>query len=196
MKLASLYELLDEPRKALALVYEGTITLQVHPKDFRLIYLVIDARKRRRAEGQFTDGNEHSSSTPSAQGGASLFEEKRKATKSGQQRKLTLAQLKELEAKKEAQVVKGYRRLTELWPAMMQDERDAERAWMEEAEKLVETYRETRNLFAASRVCLRLSISLCGLINEVTSNGGACSLELRLGLLQKRTKTVWRLDCI
>ncbi|KAF4563013.1 transcription factor TFIIIC subunit tfc4 [Pleurotus pulmonarius] len=134
MKLASLYELLDEPRKALALVYE-----------------VIDARKRRRAEGQSTDGNEHSSSTPTAQGGASLFEEKKKATKSVQQRKLTLAQLKELEAKKEAQVVSGYRRLTELWPAMVEDAGDAEKAWMEEAEKLVETYRETRNLFAASR---------------------------------------------
>ncbi len=163
----------------------------------RLIFVVIDARKRRRAEGQSTDGNEHSSSTPTAQGGASLFEEKKKATKSGHQRKLTLAQLKDLEAKKEAQVVRGYRRLTELWPAMVEDAGDAERAWIEEAEKLVETYRETRNLFAASRVGLRASILRYDSVDQAgISNGGACSPMPGLDQLQKPTKTVWRPDCI
>jgi general transcription factor 3C polypeptide 3 (transcription factor C subunit 4) len=51
--------------------------------------------------------------------------------------------------------LRGYRRITDLWPRILsQDEgqQDAEREWMFEAEKLVDTFRETRNLFLTSRV--------------------------------------------
>ena len=35
---------------------------------------------------------------------------------------------------------------------MLADEEDAVREWLVEAEKLIETYRETRNLFLTSKV--------------------------------------------
>lgn len=75
--------------------------------------------------------------------------------------RLTHAQLRELETEKERELVRGYRRVCELWGRMLKgasdsgDEGDQEavREWMVEAEKMVETFRETRNLFLTSRVC-------------------------------------------
>jgi general transcription factor 3C polypeptide 3 (transcription factor C subunit 4) len=64
-------------------------------------------------------------------------------------------------------VVRGYRRVCELWGRMMkgagvggvgegeearEEDQEAVREWMVEAEKMVETFRETRNLFLTSRV--------------------------------------------
>ncbi|KAF8549682.1 TPR-like protein [Imleria badia] len=137
MKLAELYEIMDEPRKALELVYQ-----------------VIDARKRRpgQAEGTALPGVPSSS-----QAGASLFDEKsharskgRTTTKSG---RLTLADLKVLEEQREREVLLGYKRIEELWPRVLSAESNDEvvREWMLEAEKLVEMFRETRNLFLTSR---------------------------------------------
>ncbi|KAF8126331.1 hypothetical protein EV363DRAFT_1174437 [Boletus edulis] len=137
MKLAELYEIMDEPRKALELVYQ-----------------VIDARKRRpgQTEGMAPPG------TPSGSlAGASLFDEKsharskgRAATKSG---RLTLADLKALEEQREKEALLGYKRIEELWPSILSMQLDDEvvREWMLEAEKLVEMFRETRNLFLTSR---------------------------------------------
>lgn len=56
--------------------------------------------------------------------------------------------------------MRGYKRVSELWGRMIkgaggsQEEEDQEavREWMVEAEKMVETFRETRNLFLTSRV--------------------------------------------
>ena len=77
---------------------------------------------------------------------------------------------------KEKEVIKGYARLKEIWQDMLQERQIAEvfrlsiadggvwtmvdlveegsleKEWMLEAEKLVEAFRETRNLFLASRV--------------------------------------------
>ncbi|EIW74984.1 TPR-like protein [Coniophora puteana RWD-64-598 SS2] len=154
MKLAELYEIMDEPRKALALVYQ-----------------VIDSRKRRPA----TDSRISSTVTPETTPGpgTSLFEEKTAAGKTKGNRpsqggRLSTVQLRELEVQREREVIQGHKRLLELWPqvtggshmssadAMDVDERGAydevaEREWMLEAEKLVEMFRETRNLFLASR---------------------------------------------
>ena len=95
--------------------------------------------------------------TPSS----SLFEEstakkKSKVTKPG---RLTLPQLHELERKKEVEVKRGFKLLCELWPRMLlprgtDDQELAEREWLLEAEKLVDMFRETRNLFRTSRVSL------------------------------------------
>lgn len=67
--------------------------------------------------------------------------------------RLTHSQLRELESQKEKEVVQGYRRLKDLWSGMLAEEEGPEREWMLEAEKLVDMFRETRNLFLTSRVC-------------------------------------------
>lgn len=66
--------------------------------------------------------------------------------------KLTFAQLRELEAQKEREAAQGWHRVQELWPRMLANEEDAVREWLVEAEKLVESFRETRALFLTSRV--------------------------------------------
>jgi general transcription factor 3C polypeptide 3 (transcription factor C subunit 4) len=130
---------------------------------------VIDSRKKRPKEsasnGQTHQGSEDPTST-------SLFEEKssggvgagvksKAASGTGSRAgRLTHAQVRELEAAKEKEVVRGYKRVCELWGRMMhgasgseeEEDKEALREWMVEAEKMVETFRETRNLFLTSRV--------------------------------------------
>lgn len=113
---------------------------------------MIDSRKKRPKD---TVVNANSADPQSS----SLFEEsttkrKSKVSKTG---RLTLPQLHELERKKEEDVKRGYRLLCELWPKILLPQRTdgqepAEREWLLEAEKLVDMFRETRNLFRTSRV--------------------------------------------
>ncbi|KAF5345552.1 hypothetical protein D9758_012000 [Tetrapyrgos nigripes] len=155
MKLAEVYEMMNEPRKALDLVYQ-----------------VIDSRKRRAKEPEATPA-------PGAPSSSLFAEDKPAKSKSSRPNRLTQAQLKELEAEKEKEVLRGYYRVSEIWEAML-EEREAfvaeqanaenwresvdrlmedangregpvEREWMMEAEKLIDTFRETKNLFLASR---------------------------------------------
>ncbi|KAI0049823.1 TPR-like protein [Auriscalpium vulgare] len=136
MRLAGIYEVLGELRKAMALVDS-----------------VIDLRKRR-GRGAEDDGPQ--STEPAS---TSLFEEGSTAKKKGKGKardRLSLAQLMELEKKKEEEVKRGYKRVQELWPRMMlpagaDGQAAAEREWMLEAELLVETFRETRMLFLTTR---------------------------------------------
>ncbi|EAU87482.2 hypothetical protein CC1G_02241 [Coprinopsis cinerea okayama7 len=123
MKLAEIYEILGETRRALDLVYE-----------------VIDSRKKRKAASQQQQQQQQStpdpsSSAPNAQqqpgSGGGLFPEPKKplttttstsTTSSAHQRaqnRLTHAQLRELEAEKEREVRRGFGRLRELWGAML-----------------------------------------------------------------------------
>lgn len=44
--------------------------------------------------------------------------------------------------------------MKEIWAGMLAQETEAEREWLLEAEKLVDMFRETRNLFLTSRVGL------------------------------------------
>ncbi|GBE87309.1 TPR-like protein [Sparassis crispa] len=131
MKLAEIYEILNEPRKALDLVLQ-----------------VIDSRKKRPRQ-EVTEGGETDDAS------TSLFEEKARAKgKSASAKaanKLTPAQLRELEAVNEREVVQGFHRIKELWAGMLAGEEAAEREWLVEAEKLVESFRETRNLFLTTR---------------------------------------------
>ncbi|KAE9396193.1 TPR-like protein, partial [Gymnopus androsaceus JB14] len=101
MKLAEIYEILNEPRKALDLVYQ-----------------VIDSRKRRPKDPSQPNDNGSSAGNPSS----SLFSEDRssKNTKSSRANpsnpnRLSQAQLKELEAEKEKDVLRIYRRIKEIW---------------------------------------------------------------------------------
>ena len=74
-----------------------------------------------------------------------------------------MADLKALEEQREKEVSLGYKRIEELWPSILSAECNDEvvREWMLEAEKLIEMFRETRNLFLTSRVrvkCFRSPI--------------------------------------
>ncbi|KAI6048063.1 hypothetical protein EDC04DRAFT_2556141 [Pisolithus marmoratus] len=135
MKLAELYEIMDEPRKALELVYQ-----------------VIDSRKRRPAQPEDINVDR-----TTLQPTASLFDEKFQARQKGKaankQGRLSLAELKALEEEREKEVVTGYKRIEELWPRILGDHPvdQAEREWVLEAEKLIEMFRETRNLFLTTK---------------------------------------------
>ncbi|KAK7058184.1 TPR-like protein [Favolaschia claudopus] len=140
MKLAEIYEMLNEPRKALDLVYE-----------------VIDSRKRKPKE----DLNPVPVPDPSSsvEAFSSLIQEKKpkirasnKTASKKSSNRLSNAELREMEAKKEKEMMEGYRRLKQLWPRMLQDEGDARELWMVQAEKLIEAFRETRRLFSTSRI--------------------------------------------
>ncbi|KAJ6568937.1 hypothetical protein B0H19DRAFT_1134257 [Mycena capillaripes] len=137
MKLAEVYEILNQPRKALELVYE-----------------VIDSRKRRPKD--MTAVN--SALAPSVSVPPPLIQDKvvktrvkvSPSTKKSTNR-LSNAELREMEAHKEKEVADGYRRLKGLWPRMLQGEGEPRTQWMLEAEKLIEAFRETRRLFSTSR---------------------------------------------
>ncbi|KAF6756226.1 hypothetical protein DFP72DRAFT_894942 [Ephemerocybe angulata] len=139
MKLAEIYEILGETRRALDLVYE-----------------VIDSRKKRKTT---KEGSHEETPEPGSQALAStsLFAEekpsaKSKAAAARAQNRLTHAQLRELEAEKEKEVIRGFKRLQELWGSLLNpDDPDGEREWLLEAEKLVDMFRETRNLYLTSR---------------------------------------------
>ncbi|KAJ7927521.1 TPR-like protein [Mycena leptocephala] len=138
MKLAEIYEILNEPRKALDLVYE-----------------VIDSRKKGKQTSDVA-GQPGQAQQPSA----SLFTEAKadKATtktKSGRQR-MSLEALQELEANMERDTLKSYRRLAELYPKISKEEvNDSEREWLLQAEKMIESFRETRQLFSTSTHAFR-----------------------------------------
>ncbi|KAF8209519.1 hypothetical protein K438DRAFT_1904162 [Mycena galopus ATCC 62051] len=135
MKLAEIYEILNEPRKALELVYE-----------------VIDSRKRRPKEQQ--DANKVTDCA--APGAGPLIQDMkpripRAATAKKSTNRFSNAELREMEAQKEREVIEAYRRLKQLWPRMLEGEGEARKEWMLDAEKLVEAFRETRRLFTTSR---------------------------------------------
>ena len=113
----------------------------------------MDSRKRRNAQ---RDGPNDSAEP----GSASLFEEGKARTGKGKAsaakanvNKLTAAQLRALEAQKEREAMQGWHRVQDLWPRMLENDDEAVREWLVEAEKLVESFRETRALFLTSRVC-------------------------------------------
>lgn len=148
MKLAEIYEILNEPRKALELVFQGRQCIISMDYAAERLSSVMDSRRRRPRQGNVEDGTEDTNMT-------SLFEEKARAkgkSTSMKANKLNVAQLKELEAQKEKEVAQGFRRVQELWQRMLSGDEEAEREWLVEAEKLVESFRETRNLFQTSRV--------------------------------------------
>lgn len=163
MKLAEIYEIMNEPRRALELVYEGKSprSMYLTRLDVQLFFLVIDSRKKRPREAAFAASAGPSIGTAST----SLFQEDRMTSKtktpSGTaarpQNRLTHAQLRELEAEKEREALRGWARVQDLWSEMLtsmhgEEPTQEEREWLLEAEKLVETFRETRNLFLTSRV--------------------------------------------
>ena len=157
MKLAEIYEITNQPRKALDLVYE-----------------VIESRKKRNKAHNVSQTEE--SGGPSAS--TSLFMESAKGKASARPNRPSHAQLKEIEMEKEKEVVRGYRRLKDLWAGMLAGDDSADREWMLEAEKLVDMFRETRNLFLTSRVSVFAYIStVTFIVNDSPIRSAECFLE-------------------
>ena len=111
---------------------------------------MIDARGKRGARH-----SKHGATTnhPSVQG-ASLFEEtpSSRPNKGYKSSKSSRPVARELEAEKEKEVLKGYQRVKDLTPAMKTGNEISIKEWLLEAEKLIETFRETRRLFLSTRV--------------------------------------------
>ncbi|KAJ7136137.1 hypothetical protein C8R44DRAFT_769783 [Mycena epipterygia] len=131
MRLAEIYEILNEPRKALELVYE-----------------VIGSRS-----SQWIRSHEISTkhSSPSQLPSASLFfEDKTPKPRRALNRKApTLESLKEMELTMERDNLNNFRRITELWPAMLEGGIEgAEQDWLLHAGKMIDGFRETRQLFS------------------------------------------------
>ncbi|KZT34747.1 TPR-like protein [Sistotremastrum suecicum HHB10207 ss-3] len=113
MKLAEIYEIINEPRKALNLVSQ-----------------VIDARKRRSAKG-----NESSVAAATNRHVAnSLFDETVAASGKGKgsknTTKLSASELKELERKRQENIDAWYKRVLELMEAAIRGEAEAESEWI------------------------------------------------------------------
>ena len=147
--------------------------------DIHCLTVVIDSRKKRPKDATAPNQNQ-GNQPPEDPSNTSLFEEKSSIFGSGsggsgtggksksssggassRLGRLTHAQLRELEAAKEREIVRGYKRVCELWGRTLNgisgsgeedQDQEAVREWMVEAEKMVETFRETRNLFLTSRV--------------------------------------------
>ena len=113
-------------------------------------WAVIDARGKRNTR----QGKQSTMvSNPDAQG-ASLFEEasSSRPAKGYKSSKSSRPVARELEVEKEKEVLKGYRHVMDLTPAMKSGDEVAVKEWLLEAEKLIETFRETRRLFLSTRV--------------------------------------------
>jgi general transcription factor 3C polypeptide 3 (transcription factor C subunit 4) len=108
---------------------------------------VINSRKRKktgtaRQESVIDQPSQHDS----------LFEEKARGSKDQKPSKPSRQVTRELEAQKTKEVKQAYNRLEELQERMLNGEEAATTEWLLGAEKLVETFRETRRLFLSTRV--------------------------------------------
>ena len=65
---------------------------------------------------------------------------------------MSTAQLIKLENERKEEALAWYKRVRDLWPAMMNGQPEAEREWLVEGEKLVEMFRSTRDLFTTGKV--------------------------------------------
>ena len=86
--------------------------------------------------------------------GASLFEEtpSPRQNKGYKSSRSSRPVARELEVEKEKEVLKGYQRVKDLTPAMKTGNEVVVKEWLLEAEKLIESFRETRRLFLSTRV--------------------------------------------
>lgn len=160
---------------------------------------MIDSRKRRAAQ---RDGTVDSGGGDPAS--ASLFEEgkvrgsKAKGTPAkSNPNKLTVTQLRELETQKEREGVQSWHRVQELYARMLAGEEEATREWLVEAEKLVESFRETRALFLTSRVRSIVCDVGSVRVDEVCSiaDSAGCFRGARESRLRRRARIVWRRGC-
>jgi hypothetical protein len=99
------------------------------------------------------------------------FKGKAKRSKPG----MTLAQLQELELKREADTRRGFESLKSLAVEMEKGSPEAEAAWLLEAENLVESFRQVKPLFPSTRVspeCFERPLPISTLIDRVPRYAG------------------------
>jgi len=84
----------------------------------------------------------------------SLFDEKAAASKKAKPTapRLSAAEFKALEEERQAKIDASYEMCKQLYDGMMSGDEEAESEWLIEAEKLVEHFRETRQLFITAKV--------------------------------------------
>ena len=92
-------------------------------------------------------------SHPSIQG-VSFFEEtpSTRSTKGYKPSKSSGPAARESEVEKEKEVLKGYKRVVDLIPAMKTGNEVAVKEWLLKEERLIETFHEMRCLFLSTRV--------------------------------------------
>ncbi|KAJ7159083.1 TPR-like protein [Mycena crocata] len=152
MKLAEVYEILNQPRKALELVYEVIDSRKRGPNRVQVAEGDIQPQpKRRSARGKLEKSDDADATALAA-----IIQDKPPAKppvqrKSTRKPGLSNAELRAMEAQKEAEVLEGYRKLKTLWPHMLAGAGQQREEWLLEAEKLIETFRETRKLFSTAR---------------------------------------------
>ena len=154
MKLAEIYEMTGELRKALDLVYQGRSSISPAASSVLNRLAVMDARRTARSS-RFTAGTAEQEDAEIVAGGSSLFIEegrstKKKPTKSSAAARLDAAQLEEAAKQKQTEVDEAWRRLSEHAEELRNGITDAEVIWLAEAEFLVETFRTARELFSVS----------------------------------------------
>ena len=126
--------------------------------------------------------------------GASLFEEvsSSRPTKGYKSSKSSRPVARELEVEKEKEVLKGYQRVMDLTPAMKAGDEVGVKEWLLEAEKLIETFRETRRLFLSTRVSDPYFVPWPPLSCWISlSDFKGCS---KPNVTPKRMRTIWRRD--
>jgi len=109
---------------------------------------------------------------------------------------MTIAQLQALELEHEAATVQRFEKLRELAPAMKDGDETAEAAWLAEAEKLVESFREVKPLFPSTRAGTFLKINYMSSnpfdrLNFVGCPSGEKAAENRK-LSKKGRNKIWR----
>ncbi|KAJ7749292.1 TPR-like protein [Mycena maculata] len=134
MQLAEIYEMLNEPRRALEVVRQVIISRD------------LDTFRR-----PGPDPGQNLISQPSA---ASLFietKEPNNTTSRNRRPQISLATLKEVEAKMENKTLMDYKRVTELWPKISIAEIDAsESEWLLCARRMIEGFCEAKQLFTSA----------------------------------------------
>ncbi|KAJ6571874.1 hypothetical protein B0H19DRAFT_1131683 [Mycena capillaripes] len=126
MQLAEIYEILNEPRKALNLVHE-----------------VIASRKR------VSQTSETAAANISQLRSASLFLEDQATPSKPHRGPVTLDDLRGLEAAVERDNLKDYQQIKELWPNISKPEIEGQ--WLLHAERMIEGFRRTTQLFSNTR---------------------------------------------
>ena len=114
------------------------------------LWAVIDARGKKNAR----NNKQGAATSHLSLQGASLFEEtpSSRSNKGYKSSRSSRPVARELEVEKEKEVLRGYQRVKDLTLAMKAGNEVAVKEWVLEAEKLIETFRETRRLFLSTRV--------------------------------------------
>ncbi|KAF7325830.1 hypothetical protein MKEN_00433700 [Mycena kentingensis (nom. inval.)] len=175
LKLAEIYEILNEPRKALELVYE-----------------VIDSRRK---NNRITEPSAGPGQAPVHS--SSLFSEGHSVEKTGKSKsthaRMSLEALKQFEAEMQSETLRGHQRLAELYPKIdLEEQNEYERDWLVQAEKLIEAFRETRKLFSTTRDGFRgmFPSRRVGRGKDKTSEDDELRLASRLQLELENAKSV------